>query len=97
MINIYVLHTGRMRAAQRHINIYTHTFCSHPPPFFQPGSSTPLFFKNNNETHNSDVKEKPSSCPVVLRGDTKTSSWELHARTEAHSIQLRKKTNMPFE
>lgn len=34
MINIYVLHTGRMRAAQRHINIYTHTFCSHPPPFF---------------------------------------------------------------
>lgn len=27
---------------------------------------------------------------MVLRGDTKTSLWELHARTEAHSIQLRK-------
>lgn len=66
MINIYVQYVGRMRAAQRHISIYTHTFCSHPqvpPPFFQPGSSTPPFFKNNNQTHNSDVKKNRHPAP----------------------------------
>lgn len=65
MISIYVQYAGRTQAAQRHISIYTHTFCSHPqvPPPFQPGSSTLLFFENNNQTHNSDVKKNRLLAP----------------------------------